>query len=129
MCTLDELQRFANVADASATAAGVAWIREAWNDAYVVHAPVGSFAANAFGLYDVHGNVWEWCRDEYGSYDGPVHEGDALRLRGDGSSLRCLRGGCFANPAASARSASRDRHAPSTRDGGLGLRCARTLRP
>jgi eukaryotic-like serine/threonine-protein kinase len=56
--------------------------------------PVGSFAANGFGLYDMHGNVWEWCLDHWhGDYTGAPTDGSAM-VRGD-SSLKVLRGGCW----------------------------------
>ncbi|WP_250565834.1 caspase, EACC1-associated type [Adonisia turfae] len=57
---------------------------------------VGSFAiANAFGLYDMHGNVWEWCLDHWhDSYTGAPTNGNAWVTGGD-SSLRILRGGSW----------------------------------
>jgi len=106
---LAKLKEFANVADASAKAL-TTWTCETWTDGHVVHAPVGSFAANAFGLYDVHGNVWEWCLNEHSS------------------GVRSYRGGSFVFPAVFARSAFRPGSAPSFRNDVLGLRPARTSR-
>lgn len=88
----------------------------------------GSFLPNAFGLHDVHGNLWEWCLDEYGSYSGTVRAGDGLRLLGTGSATRCNRGGNFDFPAAHARSSNRRHNAPSLRGNGLGARAARAFR-
>jgi len=127
LCPLEELKRYDNVADARAKRAAPSWTCEAWSDGHVVHAPVGSFAANGFGLYDMHGNVREWCRDEFGSYSGPVRAGDGLRLRSDGSRLRCSRGGSFISPAVIARSACRRDNAPSIRSFDLGARPARLI--
>jgi eukaryotic-like serine/threonine-protein kinase len=70
--------------------------------------PVGSFAANEFGLHDMHGNVWEWCLDHWHeSYSGAPTDGSAWVENGN-SSLRVLRGGSWANYPEDCRSASRN---------------------
>jgi len=56
---------------------------------------VGSFPPNAFGLYDMHGNVWEWCQDVWhGNYNGAPTDGSAWESGGD-SAFRVLRGGSW----------------------------------
>ena len=124
---LADLRKVANVADADAKRAAPSWNCETWSDGHVVHAPVGSFGANGFGLFDVHGNVWEWCRDHYSDY-GSERSGDGLRPdSADRSALRVYRGGSFGIPAAYARSANRYLLAPSIRGDDLGLRPARLI--
>ena len=55
---------------------------------------VGSYAPNAWGLYDMHGNVWEWCLDWYrGSFTGADPVGAAS------GSYRVMRGGCYGSDA------------------------------
>jgi len=68
-----------------------------FDDGYCFHAPVGSFVANPFGLHDVHGNVWEWVRDRFGSDETPVRAGDGERLAAEGPFL--VRGGSFGDTA------------------------------
>jgi formylglycine-generating enzyme required for sulfatase activity len=70
---------------------------------------VGSFPPNAFGLYDMHGNVWEWCQDVWhDNYDGAPTDGSAWMEGGD-QSLRLLRGGSWGNIPGICRSAYRGR--------------------
>ena len=45
------------------------------DDGHMVHAPIGSFTANPFGLHDMLGNVWEWCSDRFGEYTLPTEPG------------------------------------------------------
>ena len=84
---------------------------------------VGSYKANAFGLYDMHGNVWEWCEDWHGEYPFAVTDpkGPATGNR------RVLRGGCFFDNALKAGSSFRHGLAPVPGEYRIGFRLARTL--
>jgi serine/threonine protein kinase/formylglycine-generating enzyme required for sulfatase activity len=99
-------------------------------DGFVVHAPAGSFTANAFGLHDVIGNVWEWCRDGYGAYRVSKHRGprngDDVSDQGD-ERIPVLRGGSFLSPAEHARSAYRHRASAAVAGHDFGLRVAFSL--
>ena len=80
---------------------------------------VGAYKANPFGLYDQHGNVWEWCDDWYGEYD--TSESQDPTGASSGSS-RVLRGGSWFGYAFSCRSALRGHYVPSHRDHYIGFR-------
>jgi formylglycine-generating enzyme required for sulfatase activity len=95
------------------------------------HGIVGSFAANAWGFHDMHGNVWEWCRDgildAWQNYDSAVEDPvDGMRA-GPLGPLRASRGGSFMTLALSARSAARSDNLPDAHQEDQGLRPARAL--
>ena len=89
-------------------------------------APVGSFAANGFGLYDMLGNVWEWTKDCYhDSYNGAPADG--LAWTSGNCSYRVLRSGSWNADPGYLRSAGRFGNTPEYRGSNLGFRVARTL--
>ena len=97
-------------------------------DQWVNTAPVGEFDANPYGLFDMHGNVWEWVEDCYkDSYEDAPLDGSAI------SSTECVsrvaRGGSWNDIPVSLRSANRDVGLPGFRDPAFGFRIARTLNP
>ncbi len=104
--------------DNEASLGNYAWYKE--NSDSRTH-PVASKRANPWGLYDVHGNVWEWTRSWFDDYPG----GSVVDYEGPNSgSRRVARGGSWGDTAAGARSAYRVRLTPGYRNNFLGFRLA-----
>ena len=90
-------------------------------------APAGSFPANAFGLHDMHGNVWEWCQDVWcDDFTSAPDNGSSRDLPGHFLE-RVLRGGSWNGVAEGLRSAARNGDVPSAHRSWYGFRIARTV--
>jgi formylglycine-generating enzyme required for sulfatase activity len=125
---LASLAGVANLLDAYAKSHG----NELWSgweadfdDGCTMHAAVGTFRANSFGLHEVHGNLWEWCLDGYdGSFYGRSSKRDPI-APWEGAAARVARGGGFDYAAIRARSAGRRYRSPAHAIYALGVRPAR----
>ena len=104
--------------------------RDEWcEDGYANTAPAGSFPANAWGLHDMHGNVFEWVRD---CWNGSTYEGapsDGSAWLNDDCTSSVIRGGAWSSSAGNLRSANRTRDSRDDRGSNLGFRVARALPP
>ncbi len=121
-----------NIADAAAREAEADWDSlldwPEYRDQYAVHAPVNSFKPNRFGLFQMTGNVAEWCLDRYGFYQVNPHV-----VPSTGERLippprkRVIRGGSFESTARACRSAYRDMRMPEFKKYSLGVRPVRAI--
>ena len=130
------LEGVANLNDRFAQDRGVpGWSdHETWlNDGALVHAPIGTYRANAFGLHEVHGNVWEWCLDVFDpsspNLGHPRPDLEEQVKAAEGAVYRASRGGSYGDSAREARSANRGFFTPSSALGHLGVRPARDVEP
>jgi formylglycine-generating enzyme required for sulfatase activity len=88
--------------------------------------PVGKKKPNAWGLYDLHGYVWEWCQDAWhDSYEGAPADGSAWEEKD--AKERVVRGGSWADEAPSLRSAFRGHQPAGQRSDTIGFRCVRAV--
>jgi formylglycine-generating enzyme required for sulfatase activity/uncharacterized caspase-like protein len=84
---------------------------------------VGQFPANAFGLYDMHGNVWEWCLDDWHeNYDNAPTDGNAWKTKDNENQFKLLRGGSWYFKPEICRSAFRNGNTRDNRDNDIGFR-------
>jgi formylglycine-generating enzyme required for sulfatase activity len=90
--------------------------------------PVDSFAPNPWGLYQVHGNVWEWTDDCWNN-SNTENPGDGTARESEDCGRRVVRGGSWYNSPVILRSASRGNYPSNNRNAGFGFRIARTLNP
>ena len=124
----ESLTASSNVFDAEAVPFWPQWRNFALrsSDGFAFAAPVGSRAPNAFGLYDMHGNVWEWVADRYGE-DTYSRSPEADPQGPESGELRVRRGGSWHTWAFYARAAFRNWNTPNTRYTLLGFRLLREI--
>lgn len=118
--------RYANVADFFYQIRRVKY--HDCSDGFLVSSPVGRFPANPAGLYDMLGNVWEWCEDRYGKETYRINEkankpkNPLYQVRENGMDYRVIRGGSWLSEPDSVRCAKRSPSPPTSKYNVLGFR-------
>jgi len=97
-----------------------------WNDGYAAHSPVGTFSASPLGLHDMHGNVFEWVRDGWGTPEPAPRSGDGYRTASP-AAPRVYRGGSFEHRAIFCRCSWRLWLEADANNGALGFRPSRPI--
>lgn len=127
--TMDQAHRYANAGDQSlkhALGRGAdGFVLSDGDDGFPFTSPVGSFSPNAFGLYDMLGNVWEWCADVWAD-TLKDHPANGLSNTTGDSSRRALRGGSWVDYPWGVRAATRVWSGTGGRSSNTGFRVART---
>jgi formylglycine-generating enzyme required for sulfatase activity len=113
---------YGNSSDLAAKTADSNWAGTPCNDGFATTAPVGSLKPNSLGIFDMHGNVWEWVSDCLRS----GYSTDPAKNAYD-CNFRVLRGGSWASPADALRSAERGWERPDKQKNSIGFRVARSL--
>jgi len=116
-----DLHRFANYCDQSCERA---WADSVHTDGHAWTAPVGSYEPNAWGLYDMHGNVWEWCWDWWEPYEASAVVDPEGAVVGN---VKAERGGCWECGPGMCRQAYRHYVEPDQKRSYLGMRVVRTV--
>ncbi|WP_051677190.1 formylglycine-generating enzyme family protein [Maridesulfovibrio frigidus] len=117
---------YANLNDQDSKAVHTfSWRHFICSDGYALHAPVGSYKQNPFGLHDMLGNVWEWCQDGYDpkAYSSNGRDNPFVK---DGAK-RVIRGGSWSYKASFLRSAYRGKDTPEFRRSNLGFRIVKPM--
>ena len=123
----ESVSKIGNIADGTLKAKIPSFKSIDAKDGYAFTAPVGKFAVNPFGLYDMHGNALEWCEDVYDAKAYEKRSGTTMDpQQASGSEYRVLRGGSWYSEPLGTRSALRIRFTPDIRNDGTGFRISRT---